>query len=142
LTTRFDYEADFRLPAFLKTPAPGSFAVNFGLGSALGIASVVNMAAAPQRTLPFRCMGGIRKESTQLHLPDTWNIAALPAPVKYESRFGVYESSYALNGHTVNVQRTLDLHFPQATCLSTDYPQVQALADVVSRDLRAQLSYH
>ncbi|MGC3980410.1 MAG: DUF3857 domain-containing transglutaminase family protein [Steroidobacteraceae bacterium] len=141
LTQWFSYESDFNLPGRITLPGPGAFNDNLGIGTPIGIASLVAGAALPNRALAFACSGGAREEVTVLTLPSNLKISTLPKATKFDSRIGSYESSYIQAENLITVKRKLELLFTNPTCNSDDYTEIKKLAATVLQDLRAQYLY-
>jgi hypothetical protein len=57
------------------------------------------------------------------------------------SAIGSYESSYALQGQTVTVRRSLEIRLNGVLVQPLEYPALRQMALGAMRDLRAQLVY-
>jgi hypothetical protein len=122
-------------------PGPGALATNPGFGSSNDIETMALSHTAATRALPFPCVGGKHEEITELTVPDTLHITALPRPTKFSFAFGTYESSYEQLGQTITIKRTLRTRYPTQPCWSKDYASIRLLVNAIEQDLHTQILY-
>jgi len=141
LKDAFSFSTVFELPDYTPFPGPGAMRVPRGLGGLNNISSVFDGLGSGGRRTPFLFRGGHFSEITKLDLPITMKVSSLPKPATVTSAFGTYTSSYALEGRTVTVTRTLDLT-SQAPYLEPDEcPALKKMAVSIKHDLAAQIVY-
>ncbi|MGA3156367.1 MAG: DUF3857 and transglutaminase domain-containing protein [Steroidobacteraceae bacterium] len=141
LTAASGYEAQYDVSYFAPMPGPGALATNPGFGSSNDIETMALSHTAATRALPFPCVGGKHEEITELTVPDTLHITALPRPTKFSFAFGTYESSYEQLGQTITIKRTLRTRYPTQPCWSKDYASIRLLVNAIEQDLHTQILY-
>lgn len=140
LHQEFAYATNFVLSNYAQLPGPGALSVPTGLGSLTDILGTVQSAALEKRDFNKQCGGSLREETTTITLPAAMKEATLPQPLKIETDFGRYESSYVATNQIITVKRILDLKMP-AVCNVEDYAKFRTFAGAIARDLRAQILY-
>jgi hypothetical protein len=141
LSTSSGYEAQYEVNYFAPMPGPGALATNPGYGSLIDIETMALSHSAATRVLPFPCIGGQHEEITELTLPDTLRITALPHPTKFTFTFGSYDSSYEQVGRTITIKRTLRTRYPSMPCWAKDYANIKQLINTIEQDLHTQILY-
>ena len=137
----FSFSSVFELPDYAAVPGPGAMRVPRGLGGLSTISSAFDGLGAANRRTPFLLRAGHFSEVTTLDLPATVKVLSLPKPVAVASPFGTYTSSYAQEGGTVTVTRTLDLTSKLPYVQPDACPELEKMAKSIKRDLAAQIVY-
>ncbi len=141
LQTAFSYSGVFELRDYTPLPGPGAMRVPRGLGGFNTIADAFAGAGPATRQTPFLLKAGRISEITKLALPASMQVLSLPKPVAVTSPFGTYTSSYALEGKTISVTRTLELKSRRPYLQPDEYPEFGKMATSIKRDLAAQIVY-
>ena len=141
LKTGFSFSSVFELPDYTPFPGPGAMHVPRGLGGINNISSAFDGLGSGNRKTPFLFKGGHLSEITKVNLPLTMKVLSIPKPVTVTSTFGSYTSSYALEGRTVTVTRTLDLTSNAPYLKPDECPELKRMATLIKHDLAAQIVY-
>jgi transglutaminase-like putative cysteine protease len=141
LRTAFSFSGVFELPDYTPLPGPGAMRVPRGLGGFDTIASAFDGAGSARRKTPLLFKAGRFSEITKLQLPPSLKVLSLPKPVTVNSPLGTYTSSYAIEGSTVSVTRTLELNSPRPYLQPDEYPEFRSMARSIKHDLAAQIVY-
>ncbi|VWC74761.1 transglutaminase [Burkholderia contaminans] len=137
----FSFSSVFELPDYTALPGPGAMRVPRGLGGFNTISSALDGVGSATRKTPFRFKAGHFSEVTKLELPASMKVLSLPRPVTVTSPFGTYTSSYAIEGRTISVTRTLDLVSKVPYLQPDEYPELGRMATSIKHDLAAQIVY-
>jgi hypothetical protein len=78
-----------------------------------------------------------RSTEVLFRLPGGHQVASLPKSVKYEGRIGRYVSSYQADGGVLKMRREVAVETDRVP--ATDYPQLQELVAMKTKELRKQL---
>lgn len=73
------------------------------------------------------CESVTAEEYVTLNLPDTITVESIPADVAHESAHICYAASYALEGHQLQIQRSLVVDYPSRKCAPGLRAEVVAL---------------
>ncbi|MFL9865722.1 DUF3857 domain-containing protein [Paraburkholderia fungorum] len=141
LWNAFSFSSVFELPDYTPFPGPGAMRVPRGLGGINNISSAFDGLGSGGRKTPFLFKGGYFSEITKVNLPATMKVLSLPKPATVTSPFGTYTSSYALEGKTVTVTRTLDLTSGAPFLQPDECPALKRMATSIKHDLAAQIVY-
>jgi transglutaminase-like putative cysteine protease len=141
LWNEFSFSSVFELPDYTPFPGPGAMRVPRGLGGLNTISSAFDGLVSARRRTPFLLRAGHFSEVTKLDLPVTMKVLNLPKPVIATSAFGTYASSYALEGRTITVTRTLDLTSKAPYLQPDECPDLGRMATSIKHDLAAQIVY-
>ncbi|WP_082720149.1 DUF3857 domain-containing protein [Burkholderia sp. MSMB1835] len=141
LRTAFTFSSVFELPDYTPLPGPGAMRVPRGLSGFDTVASAFDWTGPTKRNTPLLFKAGRFSEITKLELPTSMKVLSLPKPVTVTSSFGTYTSSYAMEGSTVSVTRTLELNSPRPYLQPDEYPEFRRMARSIKHDLAAQIVY-
>ena len=141
LAIPFQFEDTFTVPHGVQLPGPGAFNGQAGIGSFFNMLAYTRSFNAPERKLPFQCVGSLREELTQLALPDNMKITVSPKDATITSKFGTYQSTFTQEGSQLTIKRTLELNFPNPSCSTADYAEMKAMMDTIALDLNKQILY-
>jgi len=141
LAKPFDYASEFKLPGYAQFPGPGALRLPDGLNSFNSIAASFANFAPEARVYAMPWVNKHVTETITIKLPDDVKVPNLPKPAKITSPYINYESSYAANGQSIVVTRTLDIDMPTPLVQPDEYPALRKVALAVTRDLRTQLVY-
>lgn len=138
----YAYGAKFKLPNYISLPGPGAFVMPSGLHGFLGIDGLVMVTAKEEHKFPLAGFADFAKhEDYTLELPPGLKVTNVPKNVKLKTAVGEYESVYTLKGQSLRVVRDLKTTLHSATCNPAQYAQVREFAQVIGKDLRAQVLY-
>ncbi|WP_206366105.1 DUF3857 domain-containing transglutaminase family protein [Caballeronia sp. SBC2] len=141
LKDAFFFWTVFELPDYTPFPGPGAMRVPRGLGGINNISSAFDGLGSNRRRTPFLFKAGYFSEITKVNLPATMKVLSLPKPATVTSAFGTYTSSYALEGRTVTVTRTLDLTSGVPYLQPDECPALKKMVVSIKHDLAAQIVY-
>ncbi|ASL42078.1 hypothetical protein bAD24_I01220 [Burkholderia sp. AD24] len=141
LWNAFSFSSVFELPDYAPFPGPGAMRVPRGLGGLNNISSAFEGLGSDRRRTPYLFKGGYFSEVTKVDLPIAMRVLSLPKPASVTSAFGTYTSSYALEGRTVTVTRTLELTSRTPYLQPDECPALKEMAVSIKRDLAAQIVY-
>jgi len=132
-------DAVFEMDAPSNFPGRGAFKLPVGLSHA----TVPTLAIYPQprRTEPFICKSLKAFENYTVEFPNNVTVEEIPESVRYQSGAYEYESKFALNGRTLQVDRELTLSYPGSVCAPEEALELKKLQRVLQRDLRKQVFY-
>jgi len=141
LAQPFDYSTRFNSPNFAQMPGPGAIRVPPGLGSLSGIVAIAGALGLAKRDFAMGAFGGYKEEITTLSFPESVKITSLPKPVVKENALGKYTSTYAMEGSTITIKRTLEDKLSKPTLSPDEFLLYRELGEAVARDFRAQILF-
>lgn len=128
----FEWESNFSLEPIADLRRSGAFTIPVGTTPSY-IAERTLHKPLDKRQFPFVCESVTAEEHVTLNLPDTIDIESIPADVTYKSAHISYAANYVLEGHQLQIKRSLALDYPSRKCA----PELQAEVVEASRVIRA-----
>ena len=128
----FKWESTFSLEPIADLRRSGAFTIPVGTSPGY-IAEKTLHKPLDKREFPFVCESVTAEEHVTLNLPETIAVESIPAEVMYQSTHIRYAATYALEGHQLQIKRSLVLDYPSRKCA----PELQAEVVEASRVIRA-----
>jgi hypothetical protein len=128
----FEWKSTFSLEPIADLRRSGAFTIPVGTTPGY-IAEKTLHKPLDKREFPFVCDSVTAEEHVTLNLPETIAVESIPAEVTYQSTHIRYAATYALEGHQLQIKRSLVLDYPSRKCA----PELQAEVVEASRVIRA-----
>ncbi len=141
LTESYSYSIRYKVNEAMNLPGPGAMLIRSPADRMGTIASTLEGANEPDRTVNFQWYGTYAEEKYTIHLPKGLEVLATPKNVQFNGKNETYKASYQLKGGTLTVVRELEDRTPGNVCTPKDAAAFKSFAPAVLHDLHAQLLY-
>jgi transglutaminase-like putative cysteine protease len=137
----FKLSMHYRIEGFLDTTNPYGFALTPPFPGPNAIAQLAGLAAVDSYAHDFLCHGDTRSEELAITLPDNVKLLAVPKDAHAQTPLVRFDASYAQQGNTIRVKRTVVDSTPGPICKADTIKQYAQIAAAVKKDARTQAVY-
>ena len=137
----YKYGSEYRMTEAINLPGPGALYVYSPFYGPASVGGFSRGAGEPERKHDFICMGGKSTEEVVFRLPANAKILAVPRNARFEGRYHTYKSTYVQRRNTVTATRTVEQRLDSGVCAPEIDAEYRQMANVIRKDLRAQLVY-
>ena len=125
----------------MNIPGPGAFRIPSSIFSVDSLKDVAETLSEPPAKVNHVCNAETVREEAEVLLPATVRIDKLPKNVEFANRIASYQANYSRDGQTIKVVRTLVKRFPRGFCTPEESVVFREVAEVVKKDIGAQVLY-
>ena len=143
LSSNFSTETSYTLNRVFDHNHSSRFILPLGITGFSSMSSTMfdNLTAIPSRKEPFVVPNGKFKSTWSYKLPQNMKVTKLPKNASFANEMGSYQSTYSLNGHTLDVSRELSILWNGSYAKPNAFSKFLNLNDAMSNDFNQQVSY-
>ena len=137
----FSYGMHYRVEQYVDTTNPYGFTLSGLFPGPSAIESSAALATAGNYDHDFVCQGGRNVEQLTVVFPDNVRLLAVPRPSHAKAGSSSFEATYAQDGNTLHIRRTLTDTASGPVCKPDAAGAYAQIANVVKKDGNAQAVY-
>jgi transglutaminase-like putative cysteine protease len=137
----FAMSMHYHIDGFLDTTNPYGFTLTALFPGPNAISQLAGFATVDSYAHDFLCHGDTRSEELAITLPDNVKLLAVPKDAHAQTALVRFDVSYAQDGNTIRVKRTVTDTTPGPICKPEIVTQYAQIAAAVKKDARTQAVY-